>query len=61
MTKMGRITCIILDSIKKQISSSIDRAWEDLPDSRRLFDLIEPASNDARYAFYFALSDTIYC
>lgn len=37
------------------------RNWQNLPHSIRLFDLVTPSIEDARVAFYFVMSDTIYC
>ena len=59
-TKLGRVTCIILDKIQDQ-RKYMERPYETLPNSIRLFDTITPQSEEIRIAFYFAISDTIYC
>ena len=60
-TKLGRITCIILDIVSKQVGDFMRKNWQNLPNSTRLFDVIDPVSEDVKVAFYFAISDTIYC
>lgn len=60
VTKLGRVSCIILDKIEEQ-RKYMERPWSNLPKSTRLFDLIKPSSEEVRIAFYFAISDTIYC
>lgn len=60
VNKLGRLTCIILDKIQDQ-ANYMNRPWNQLPNSTRLFDLIQPASEEVKVAFYFAYADTIYC
>lgn len=59
-SKLGRVTCIILDKIQEQ-RKYMERPYETLPNSVRLFDVISSQSEEIRIAFYFAISDTIYC
>ena len=40
-SKLGRATCIILDKIEEQ-RKFMDREWHSLPNSIRLFDVIQP-------------------
>lgn len=58
--KLGRLTCIILDKIEDQ-RKFMEREWINLPNTTRLFDVIKPSMEEVRIAFYFAISDTLYC
>ena len=37
------------------------KEWKDLDNTYRLFDLITPKFEEVKVAFYFVISDTIYC
>jgi hypothetical protein len=39
----------------------MERPWQELPNTTRLFDVIKPASEEVKLAFYFAINDTIFC
>ena len=58
--RLGRATCIILDKIS-DYRDYMRRPFSVPHDSVRLFDVIRPASEEARVAFYFAISNTLYC
>ncbi len=58
--KLGRATCIILDKIT-QFKGYMNRPFNVPEGAVRLFDVIRPSSQEARVAFYFALSNTLYC
>lgn len=58
--RLGRATFIILHEIRD--TEKAMKAKFDVPaNSHRLFDLITPDSEEARLAFYHALSDTLVC
>jgi structural maintenance of chromosome 4 len=58
--KLGRATCIILEKIGEH-RNYMNRPFENLPRAVRLFDLVKFRTEEAKLAFYFALSDTLYC
>jgi structural maintenance of chromosome 4 len=58
--RLGRTTCIILDKIGDH-RQYMNRPFENLPRAVRLFDLVKFKSEEAKLAFYFALSDTLFC
>jgi structural maintenance of chromosome 4 len=58
--RLGRATFIILHEIRDLIAAS--KAPANVPEgAQRLFDLVTPDSDEARVAFYHALSDTLVC
>jgi structural maintenance of chromosome 4 len=59
-TKLGRVTCIILDKIH-DFRKGMEWPWNPLPHTTRLFDVVKPAMEEVRIAFYYALTDTIFC
>jgi structural maintenance of chromosome 4 len=58
--KIGRATCIILEQIT-QFKTFMNNHFETPQHCVRLFDMVKCDDEQAKVAFYYALSNTLYC
>lgn len=56
---LGRMNFIVLDLIRPRAEAALGRAFHCPAKAQRLFDLVEPAEERLRYAFYFTLRNTL--
>jgi structural maintenance of chromosome 4 len=56
---LGRMSFIVLDQIRDRYERALGQPFHVPASSKRLFDLVEPANDGLRCAFYFALRNTL--